>query len=840
MKSYKSRFIVLTCAISLFAYGCVFKKKPQKTTPAPATTATTTPPAAAPAKPADKKYSDVITKDKVTYKGFIDLHKVGDKFYFEIPDSIFNRDLLMVGRFSATGSNMKDRGEFFGFAGDEMGSDLLQFEIQPGNKVFLKRMVSANLITDSTDNLTASVKRSNMDIFLNVFPIAVKKSDTNNVVIDITDWITKDEAFAGLNEMLKKTIGLGAPKSDLTIVRSAKAYPINIEFDVLRTYSFSGMRAAQTATFGTNTSIVLLPKTPMKARKFDERVGIFATPKIDFQAYKDKRINIEYADRFRLEPKPEDVQKYLRGELVEPQKPIVFYIDRATPKELIPYFIKGVDAWNIAFEKAGFKNAIKGILAPTPQEDSTFSLYDARHSAIVYHPSSTENAMGPHVVDPRSGEVIESHIIWYHHMSNILKQWIYMQVAPNFPELYTLNVPEKLIGRMVEYVITHEVGHTLGLHHNFIANNSTPVDSLRSKTYIAKYGINSSLMDYSRLNYVAQKEDNLPIEMYFPTIGDYDIWAIEWNYRWTPDTYEKDVLAFDDLTTERLKNPRLRWAAYKPVPDPRTQTEDIGDDPLKASVYGINKIKALIPTVPNWAFDNVSKYDDMMGIYDMSKAYYGMFLNHVAAWVGGYYYEDIHPKSGKIEMKKPVEVAKQKAAIDWMKKYVLEKPTWFYNKQYGQITGVTERNFFSSFASARAMNLLSGRLLQGLFDQQQDRSQPSVGLGNYLNTFTTEIFTRSRMNDEYYRQMQIAYVNGLINAYSTKRANLAKTFNVTVSSENVDFSSIVAAQLSKIRTNLQAVSGDEIINGHKNYLIKLITDGLNFKAEPVLILNTPQ
>ena len=371
--------------------------------------------------------------------------------------------------------------------------------------------------------------------------------------------------------------------------------------------------------------MVLLPKVPMKPRYFDPRVGYFATGYTDFDANPQGIEEIRMITRWRLEPKPEDVEKYKRGELVEPQKQIVYYIDPATPRKWVPYLIQGVNDWNVAFEKAGFKNAITAKVAPV--NDPTWSLEDASHSAIVYKPSDVANASGPHVHDPRSGEILESHINWYHNVMNLVRDWYFIQTAAVDPEARTLRFPDSLMGQLIRFVSSHEVGHTLGLRHNWGSSSTVPVENLRNKAWVEANGHTPSIMDYARFNYVAQPEDNISEKGLFPRIGDYDKWAIEWGYKWMPDanTPEDEVPILNKMTMEKLKDKRYWFGTETDQDDPRGQNEDLGDNAMKASAYGIKNLQRILVKLPEWTKEANKDYSSLNEMYQQLVAVWQIY-----------------------------------------------------------------------------------------------------------------------------------------------------------------------------------------------------------------------
>ncbi|HEX5651600.1 MAG TPA: DUF5117 domain-containing protein, partial [Chitinophagaceae bacterium] len=488
-----------------------------------------------------KQYKDIITDKAKTDEGLFSVHKVEEKYFFEIPDVLLGREILVVNRISKAAAGM--RSGFFGYAGDQIGQNVIRFEKGPNNKIFLRSISFAEYAKDSTSPMFTAVTNSNIQPISASFDIKALSKDSTGSVIEITDYINGDNDILFFNSSLKSSQRIGSLQVDKSYVAGVRSFPINIEITTVKTYgrtptppsSIPGLTVSSggtgNITVELNSSMVLLPKEPMQARYFDPRVGYFAVGYTDFDLNPQGVKPVTIVKRWRLEPKDEDVEKYKRGELVEPKKPIIFYIDPATPKKWVPFLMQGVNDWQIAFEQAGFKNAIMAQQAPSKAENPEWSLEDARYSAIVYKPSEIGNASGPSIADPRSGEIMESHINWYHNVMELLRDWYFIQAAAVDPQARKMQFDDELMGQLIRFVSSHEVGHTLGLRHNYGSSSSVPVENLRNKAWVEANGHTPSIMDYARFNYVAQPEDNISQKGIFPRIGDYDKWAIEWGYR---------------------------------------------------------------------------------------------------------------------------------------------------------------------------------------------------------------------------------------------------------------------------------------------------------------------
>ncbi|HEX6181578.1 MAG TPA: DUF5117 domain-containing protein, partial [Chitinophagaceae bacterium] len=480
-----------------------------------------------------KPYSEVITAKAISKPGLFTVHKVDEKYYFEIPDQLLQKELLSTTRLSKVPAGSPKYG------GEIVNAKTIAFEKGPVNNIFLK-VITLVAVADSTDAIAKAVRNANVDPIAMVFDIKARGKDNNSTVIEVTDFFQKDNNITGFDTDAKKQMRLGGVAADRSYILSVNSYPLNIETKSVKTFSVSmgGGSAAADAptaeaggagvgvTMELSTSIMLMPETPMQQRYFDARVGYFAD---NYKVYSDNQQKVEdktFIVRFRLEPKAEDIAKYKKGKLVEPKQPIVFYVDPATPKQWRPYIIAGINDWNVAFEKAGFKNAIVG--KEWPEHDTTMSLEDARYKIVRYFPSDIANAYGPNVHDPRTGEILQSYVGWYHNIMRMLHNMYFTQMAAVDPRARTMKFSDELMGTLIRFAVSHEIGHTLGLRHNMGSSSQTPVEKLRDKKWVEAHGHTVSIMDYARFNYVAQPGDNISEKGIMPRIGDYDKWAIQW------------------------------------------------------------------------------------------------------------------------------------------------------------------------------------------------------------------------------------------------------------------------------------------------------------------------
>jgi hypothetical protein len=629
-----------------------------------------------------KPYDKVITTKAVTRFGMFIVHYLDESYYLEIPDSLLGREILMVSRIAKSPVEGLASGREGYYAGDEIDERVITFEKGPSNKVFMRGISYFVRSSDSSENgMYRSVRNSSVQPILAAFPVKAYNEKNPATVIDVTEIISSDNGILALSTPDKTKFKVGGLLRDRSYIQSVKTFAQNVEIKTVKTYT-AATDPSSALTFELNNSLVLLPKVPMKPRYADARVGYFGTGYVDFDANSQGVERTDMITRWRLEPKPEDMEKYKRGELVEPQKPIVIYIDPATPKKWAPYLIQGVNDWQVAFEKAGFRNAIMAKEAPT--NDSTWSLEDATHSAIVYKPSDIPNASGPHVHDPRSGEILETHINWYHNVMSLVHNWYMIQAGAIDPKARKMEFDDELMGQLIRFVSSHEVGHTLGLMHNFGSSSTVPVDSLRNKKWVEAHGHTPSIMDYARFNYVAQPEDKITEKGIFPRIGDYDKWAIEWGYKLFPDIRDKkeeksffNKWVIDSLTTNHRLwyGPQLIFGTM----DPRMQNEDLGDDAVKAGMYGIKNLKRIMVQLPEWTRTANEGYGNLSTMYKVLLGQLKQYATHVMTNIGGVYITS-RTVEEKGDLYAPVSKDRQKQAVAFLNEQVFQTPEWLFNK----------------------------------------------------------------------------------------------------------------------------------------------------------------
>ena len=804
-----------------------------------------------------KAYKEVITPKAVTSKGLFWVHKVDDRFFIEIADSLLLRDMLVVNRISKAPAGLRAGGSFFGYAGDQIGQNVIRFEKGPNNKVFLRTISYAEYAKDSTSPMFTTVNNSNIQPIAQSFDVKAFGKDSNSVVLDITDFISGDNDVLHFSSSLKSSLRLAALQNDKSYVVSVKTFPINVEIKAVKTYSRGGAPAGLPGggpsmgggagggnmTMELNSSIVILPKVPMQPRFYDARVGYFAVGYTDFDANPQGVKSVSLVKRWRLEPKAEDVEKYKRGELVEPAKPIIFYIDPATPEKWIPYLMQGVDDWKGAFEKAGFKNAIMAKRAPTREEDSTWTLDDARNSAIVYKPSDIPNASGPSISDPRSGEIMESHINWYHNVMALLRNWYMIQCGPLDKRAQQMVFPDSLMGQLIRFVSSHEVGHTLGLRHNYGSSSSVPVENLRNKAWVEANGHTPSIMDYARFNYVAQPEDNISEKGLFPRIGDYDNWAIEWGYKMFPQykSADDELPMLNRWVIEKLKDNRLWFGTETNPDDPRSQSEQVGDDPMKGSAYGIKNLQRIVPNLLQWTKEPNEDFEGLRTIYQEVVGQFSRYNGHVAKFVGGIMETPkTQEQSGPVY--ELVSKAKQKEAVAFLNKQLFATPTWLIDQQIFDRTGQSGLVVVGNVQDNILNRLLGTRNLTKLIEAEASAGSKAYSALELLADLRSGIWselTTKKTIDAYRRNLQKSYVNAMVNLLNPPAASAAGAFGPGISisisgagSDKSDLKSIVRAHLQSLRSELnasQALYTDRLSKYHLQDLSFRIEKALNPK-----------
>ncbi|MDB4293400.1 zinc-dependent metalloprotease [Maribacter sp.] len=754
-----------------------------------------------------KPYDKVITKEAISDEGLFTAHQVDSKHYYEIPDSLFNKEMLMVTRISKTASGI-------GFGGGKINTQVLRWE-KKAKKVLL-RVVSYNIVAADSLPVHEAVLNSNFEPVLYAFDIAAFKKDSLKpaTVIEMDNFFIKDQLAIGMPDFYRKRYKVSRLDESRSYIESIKSYPQNIEARHVKTYL--AKEPPSNGSLGSisveiNNSMILLPETPMKRRYFDERVGWFARGQVDYGLDDQKSKTLTFLDRWRLEVKDEDIEKYNRGELVEPKKQIVYYVDRATPKQWVPYIKKGIEDWQVAFEAAGFKNAIIAKDPPTVEEDPEWSPEDVRYSVVRYLASPIPNANGPHVSDPRSGEILESDINWYHNVMSLLRNWFFVQTAAINPDAQGVAFKDEVMGRLVRFVSSHEVGHTLGLPHNMGSSVAYPVDSLRSATFTKKYGTAPSIMDYARFNYIAQPGDEGVALM--PDIGIYDKYAIKFGYKPILDktaTEEKKTL--DGWILEHAGDPMYRFGHQQAgdVVDPSSQTEDLGDDAIKASNYGIANLKRIVPKLEEWTAEDGKNYDDLEELYRNVLSQFNRYMGHVSNNIGGVYE---HHKTTDQEGAVYTHVSKehQKNCMQFLQKELFATPDWMLDQNIfskTEYSGFVERIRGMQVRSLN--NILSLGKMARLIEDETANGTEAYRLLDMMGDLRSGIWSELRSGkkiDTYRRNLQKAHIDRLAYLMTAENQRKSRSFggyvkSTVVNTSQSDIRSVARAELKRLRRTI--------------------------------------
>lgn len=708
----------------------------------------------------EKTYEDIIGETAKSDEGLFTVHEVKDKFYYEIPDNLLGKEMLMVTRIAKTANGL-------GFGGGKQNTQVVRW-VKKRNSILLRMVSYENVAADSLP-IHEAVNNSNFEPIIYSFEIATKGKDSLNPssLIEVTKLFTEDVKTLGISNRYKKRYKISSTDKNRSYIESIKSYPLNIEARHVKTYKASeppSNESLQAFSVEINNSMILLPSDLMKRRYFDRRVGWFARSQVDYGLEAQESKSVTYLDRWRLEVKEEDREKFRQGELVEPKKPIVYYIDRATPEKWRPYIKQGIEDWQVAFEAAGFKNAIIAKDPPSVEEDPEWSPEDVRYSVVRYLASPIPNANGPHVSDPRTGEILESDINWYHNVMTLLRNWYFVQTAAINPEAQGVAFKDEIMGRLIRFVSAHEVGHTIGLPHNMGSSVAYPVDSLRSATFTQKYGTAPSIMDYARFNYVAQPGDQGVALM--PNIGPYDKHAVNWGYRPILDkTAEEEKATLNQWILDKADDPMYRFGRQqRPVIDPTSQTEDLGDDAVKASNYGIANLKRILPRLIEWTYQDGKNYDDLETLYDQVFNQFNRYMGHVRSNIGGVYqYNKTYEQEGAVYTHVPTN--RQRNSLQFLHQQLFETPYWMLDKNIiAKIKAAGSIEKIRSMQVRTLNDILSFDRLARVIENEALNGTNAYGLTQLMKELSSGLWEevkKGKTPDTYRRNLQRAHIERL-------------------------------------------------------------------------------
>ena len=747
---------------------------------------------------------DSLTKKMTKHSGLITTYQEDDNVFLELSDSLLEKDLLMVTRFVQLPANY----QAYINAGSKTSQQLIHFK-KKGKQILLTQESFVNFANEE-DPISQSVKLNNFPPILAAFPI--KNSEENRYLIDVSSYFNNDSpGFNIIRKSLKKEYSIGSNDSKRSFIDSVKSFPENIEIRHTLTYNLGKPprgNTANTMSFQVNHSIIALPETPMSIRYSDQRVGWFSLNKYNYSSDALKSDNIRIIRRWRLEPT--NLEAYNRGELVDPIKPIIYYLDPATPMKWRPYFKQGIEDWAKVFEKAGFKNAIIAKDPPTKEEDPNFSPEDIRYSTVRYVATTTRNATGPSVSDPRSGEIIESDIIWYHnHLRSYRNRYLLETGAAN-PKARSLDTPEEEIGEMMRRVISHEIGHALGLPHNMKASSAYPVDSLRSGNFTQKMGIATTIMDYARFNYIAQPGDeNI---RFVRQLGPYDDYAIDWGYRYFSDqTPESEKVLLNEMVDKKSMDPLYMFGSGGNDPD--TQTENIGDDPIKASEYGLKNLKIVAKNIDKWTTTEGQSYDDLNELYNEMIGVYRRYIYHVIKMVGGVN-ETLMRKGQDNTPYKNLDQALQRQALDFLHVNLWDTQNWLIQKSLvSKIKDEGSLKLIQNLQMSALFRILSVNNLNRILSSHNTLVGQGLHPDEILDHFFIHLIVQTNTLDDSFKTLQIRFAERIQEL--SKEEELNPRIKTSLEAFKKEIYSI-AKKRSKAGTKVEKI--------HYTYLTKLTSE----------------